>query len=172
MAGEIVIPLHLWPHRVNNANAVWDQLVQTTNLHDVAGWRMRDGEAADLNFRLTRPIPSNIHATPAAKIVMHWCTTSTSTTTQVRLAVRCLDVTYNTTSCDPAAWDDQLTVDDLNSGAFLENTCEVSLSSTAVTSGLGIRGILRRDATSGETNDTLASDIIITEAFLVADQAT
>jgi hypothetical protein len=169
MADEIVIPLKLWLHRVNNANASYDQLTQTTNNHMPDGIRLKDAETTDINFCLAYPVPSDINGTPAATIDLKWATASSDTSSNVKFFVRCLDITYNTTSMDPAAWDDSLTVLDASNGAYVENSCYVSLSSTAVTSGLQIRGIIRREATDAQ--DTLAADVIITQAFLVADKA-
>jgi hypothetical protein len=170
MAGEIEIPLALWPHRQSNQNAVWDVLTATNNNHQISGFRLRDGEIADLDAKLTRPIPSNIHATPNGKVKIRWATSSTSTNS-AKFFVKAIDIQYNTTSADPATWDDELTVIDANNGAVIENECEVSLAASTLTSGRGLRLLIRRDATSGETQDTLAADIWVTDALFVADQA-
>lgn len=170
MAGEIQIPLHLWPQRQNNANACWDQLTQASMAHMVGGWRLRDGEIADLNAKLSRPIPADINGTPNGKIRMHWVTSS-ATTDNVKLQVKAIDIQYNVTSADPSSWDDSTSVIDANNGAYIENECEVSLSTATLTSGRGLRLLIRRDATGTETQDTLASDIILTDALFIADQA-
>jgi hypothetical protein len=57
-----------------------------------AGWRCRDDEIADINGRLTRPIPSNINGTPAGKALRTiasgssiWWTAHTTRTRWTRL---------------------------------------------------------------------------------------
>lgn len=168
MADEIVIPLVLWNHRVNNANASWDQLTATTNNHMADGIRMKDAEVTDINFRLAYKVPADINATPAASILIRWVTASTSTVTNVKFFVKCFDLDYNVTSVD-AAYDDELTVLDASNGQYVENSCYVDLSSTAVQASKEIRGVIRRDAT--DVQDTLAADILITSAALQADKA-
>lgn len=169
MADEIVIPLRLWNHRVNNANASWDQLTQTTQNHMPGGIRFKDAETTDVNFSLAFPIPSDINGTPAATIELCWVTASSDTSSNLKWFVRCLDITYNTTSVDPAAWDDELTVLDPSNGAYVENKCEVTIATSLITSGKMIRGIIRRYA--ADAQDTLAADVILTSAWLVADKA-
>lgn len=170
MAEEIQIPLLLWSHRTNNTNCTWDQLTQSNNNHQASGWRFRDNEIADLNGKLSRPIPSNINGTPAGKIRIHWVT-STATASNVEWHVYVIDVQYNTTSVDPSSWDDTLTVIDANNGAYIENECDVSIATSTLTSGRCVRVLIRRDATAGNTDDTLASDCILTDAIFIADQA-
>lgn len=167
MADEIQIPLKLYPHRTNNANATWDQLTQTTNLHQAGGWRFRNGEIADINGKLSRPIPSNINVVPAGEIRVHWVT-DTATANDVKFFIYVIDIAYNTTSVDPAAWDDSLTVVDANSGQYIENECSVSIVTATLTSGRGLRMLMRRDST--DPADTLAADVIVTDVLLIADQ--
>jgi hypothetical protein len=169
VAGEIVIPMILWPHRTVNANATWDQITAVNNVHQAAGWRMRDGEAAELNFRLACAIPANINATPAAAFHIRWL--SSAATGSVHFYIHGLLVTYDTTSTDPASITPSHNVGDPTNGAYIENACSIPLSGITVTAGKGLRGYVYRDATSGNTEDTLAADVILTEMFLVADQA-
>jgi hypothetical protein len=170
MADEIVIPLVLWNHRVNNANASWDQLTATTNAHMAAGIRCKDAETTDINWRLAYKIPADINGTPAATINIRWVTASADVANNVKFFVKCIDVTYNTTSVDPAVWDDELTVLDASNGAYVENSCYVDLTAaTSVTSGKEIRGIIRREATDAQ--DLLGADVLITSAALIADKA-
>lgn len=168
MAGEIEIELQLYNHRVNNANACWDQLTQTTNNHMPCGIRCKDAEITDINFVTTRRVPSNVDGTPNAAIYIHWGTASTDTSSNCKWFVKVFDLTMNSTSMD-AAYDDELTVLDPSNGQYWENETSVSLSSTSVTSGKILRGVIRRDATDAQ--DTLGADVILTRAFLVADQA-
>lgn len=169
MADEIVIPLRLWNHRVNNNNASFDNLTATTNGHMVAGFRFKNAEAAEVNWCLAYPIPSDINGTPAATIEVCWVTADAGTTDNCKWFVNVFDVAYNTTSTDPAAFDDALTVLDASNGQYKENKCEVTLSATAVTSGLMLRGTIKRDAT--DVQDVLGADVILTGAFLVANKA-
>jgi hypothetical protein len=170
MAEEIQIPIMLSAHRVNNANAAWDHLTLTNNTRMEAGWRCRDDEIADINGRLTRPIPSNINGTPAGKVRLHWVTASSSTN-NCKWFVYLVDGAYNTDTVDPAAWDDSLTVIDANNGAGIPNECDVTISSATLTSGRGVWLLFRRDATVGESQDTLAADVLLTDALLIADEA-
>ena len=170
MAEEIQIPLRLWPQRTNNANAAWDQLTQTNNNHQAAGWRCRDAEIADINAALSRPIPADIHGTPAGKIRLHWLTDSASGN-NCKWFVFCSDIAYNVTSVDPASWDDSISVIDANNGQYIENECDVSIATSTLTSGRGLRLLIRRNATAGETQDTLAADVLLTEAIFIANKA-
>jgi hypothetical protein len=82
--------------------------------------------------------------------------------------VYCSDIAYNTDSVDISSWDDSLTVVDANTGQYIENECEVSISSATLSSGRGLRVLIKRDSTDG--SDNLAADVILTEALFVADQ--
>jgi hypothetical protein len=169
MAGEIVIPMILWPQRTTYANATWDQVTATNNVHQAAGWRLKDGEAAELNFRLACAVPANLNATPAAAFHIRWLSSAASGT--VHFYIHGVVITFNTTSTDPASITPSHDVGDATNGAYVENECSIPLSSVTIAAGKGLRGYVYRDATSGNTADTLAADVILTEMFLVADQA-
>lgn len=168
MAGEIQIALKLYPQRTTNPNASWDQLTQSTNAHQAGGWRFKNGEVADLNATLSQPIPTSINATPAAKVKLHWVTDS-ATGNDVKWFVYVVDRVYNTDTTDPAAWDDSLTVVDTNLGSYVEHECEVSITTAMIAAGRNVRLLIRRDSTDGA--DTLAADVLLTDAILVADEA-
>lgn len=170
MAGEIVIPLKLWLERDRNPNASWDHFHGANDKHALAGWRFDDNVHAEINWCLSRPLPADINATPNGKIRVHWGTTSTDTTSLLQWLCDMLDILYNTTVADPAAWDDQLSVQDASNGAVVENECEMSIVTATLTAGRGARGVIRRNALIGNTNDTLAATAWLTEAFLVADK--
>ena len=166
MAGEIVIPFHLSPHRTTNANASWDHLTQTTNTFQPFGIRLPDALASNVNCWLCRPIPTNINGTPGGKIKIHWVT-DTATGNDVKFFIYCSDATFNTTSLDPSSWDDSLTVVDTNNGQYVVNECEVSLSSTAQTAGLDLIVLISRNAV--DAADTLAADVLVTDVQYVAN---
>jgi len=167
MAEEIQIPLQLWPQRTNNANATWDQLTQTNNNHQAAGWRFKDGDTADINGKIAQPIPSDINGTPAGKIRIHWVC-GAATANDCKWFVYCSDIAYNTDSTDPSTWDDSLTVVDTNSGQYVENECEVSIATASLTAGKGLRVLIRRN--TGDGQDTLSEDVILTDALFIADK--
>lgn len=169
MAEEIQIPVVLYPQRTNNANASWDQLTQSTNAFQAAGWRMKDTEIAEVNGILARPIPSSINGTPAGKIRLWWITAS-ATGSDVEWHVYLSDVTVDSDTCDPAAWDDSLTVVDTNNGAYELNQCDVSISSASLTSGKQVILNIKRDASAGNGDDTLAADVLLVAAVLIADE--
>ncbi len=170
MAGEIVIPLKLWLERDRNPNGTWDHFHGANDKHSLSGWLFPNDLTTEINWCLSRPIPSNINVTPAGKIYFHWGTTSADTTSLVQWLCNLIDVQYNTTVADPSAWDDSLAVQDASNGVAVENECSVAIVTATLTSGRGVRGVIQRDATAGHGDDTLEASVWLTEAFLVADQ--
>lgn len=168
MAEELRRACKIYLHRVNNVNAAWTQMTAATNAHMAGGFLMPNAATADCNWCLVQPVPAGVKTPPAGKIKIRWVTTSADTTNTVRFAVKCLDIIYNTTSVD-GAFDDDLSVVAASAGQYIENECEVSLSSTSVVAGRGIRGLLERDP--AHASDTLGADIWVTEMEFVADQA-
>jgi hypothetical protein len=167
MAGEIQVPCKLWIHRVVNTRATYTHLANG-GAHTPDGILLPNAGAADVNGRTSVPVPADINATPAGKIKLRWVTASADTSSTVRFSVAVFDVTLNTTSTASAA-DETLTVTDASNGQYVENECEVSLSATTQSAGLGIRFVVTRDPANG--SDTLAADIIITDVLYVADRA-
>jgi len=127
---------------------------------------MPNSGTADLNGRISQPVPTNINATPNAKLRIHWVTGDTNTSNAVKFTVKAFDVIFNTTSVD-GAFDETLTVTDQSNGQYVENECEVALSVTSITSGKGVRFLVTRDP--ADASDTLGADVLITEVLLVAD---
>lgn len=167
MAEEIQVPIRLYPQRTNNANACWDQLTQSTDAHQPAGFRFRNTEIAEVNGDLTRPIPSSVNGTPAGKVRLSWVSASADTD-NCKWFVYVKDIAYDTDTTDPASWDDSLTVVDASNGQYVENQCDVSISTATLSSGRNVRFLIKRDSTDG--SDTLAADVILTGAIFVADE--
>lgn len=169
MAEEIQIPLKIFPQRTNNANCSWDQLTQSNNDHQPGGWRMKDAEIAEVNACLSRPIPSSINGTPAGKVRLHWVT-DTATGNNVEWHVYLSDVIYNTDTVDPGSWNDSLTVIDANNGQYIANECDVTISTATLSSGRGLVVNIKRDASAGNGDDTLAADVLLLDAIFIADE--
>lgn len=167
MAGEIQIPCKLWIHRAINTRATYAHLTNA-GIHTPDGILMPNAGAADVNGRISVPIPADIHATPAGKLKLRWVTASADTSGTARFSVAVFDVNPNATSTASAA-DETLTVTDASNGQYIENECEVALSATTQSSGRVIRFVITRDPAHG--SDTLAADIILTDALYVADRA-
>lgn len=169
MAGEILIPIGIWSHRVNNANGVWTHVTQTTNNFMPGGWLLPTDKAVDLNGQITIPVPNYVHATPNGKVRVRWTTASTDTTSSTRIFVKAKDIVVDTDSLD-GSWDDELYIDDVSNGQYKLNEGQVSLSSTVVGSGRDIILLFRRDK-PGTGADTLNASIYLLGAWIIADKA-
>jgi hypothetical protein len=167
VAGEIVIPCKLWIHRVTNPLATYTHLANA-GAHTPDGILLPNAGAANVNGRLTTPVPADINATPAGKLKLRWATASADVSGTARFSIAVFDLTVNTTSTASAA-DETLVVTDASNGQYVENECEVSLSATTQTAGKDIRFCIARDPAHG--SDTLAADIVLMDVLYVADVA-
>lgn len=169
MAEEIKIPCRFWPNTITNANGYYDVLNQTNDLFNPAGVVCADTLKVDICFISCAPVPADVNVTPAGKIRVAWITTSTDTTSPIQILPYVNDV-VDSGSLDPSAWDDTTAVTDTSAGACLRNEKDVTLTTTTLTSGKWVYGVIQRDAQVANTNDTLAASITITDITLVMDK--
>ncbi len=163
MSEKILIPFDLYPQEYNNANCVWSQLNISPNTHSPGGWLFRNGETADLNGSLAVPIPGFVNATPAGKLRIRWVTSSSDTSTTVTFTVKLESISPNSTVVNVSTFDVDTTVNDTNNGAGVENEAELALSGITLSSGRGVRLLLRRAGTT--------FDVLVTSVYLVCDEA-
>jgi len=170
MAEEIKIPCRFWPNTITNANGYYDVVNQTNDLFNPSGVFLADTIVSDVCFMACAPVPADVHGTPAGKIRIGWITTSVDTTSPWQIIPFVKDVIDGET-VDPTTWDDTTAVTDTNSGACFRNEKDVTLTTTAITSGKWVYGVIERDAQVANTNDTLAATVVITDITLIANKA-
>jgi hypothetical protein len=169
VAGEIVIPIHLDPHRSTNANGSRTVLDMTNDLHQPGAWRLPTTVAVDYSGGLAWPIPSWINATPAGKIYLQWTTASSNTSNNIKLLVYAFS-TAEGDALDPAAWTDSLSVLDTSAGTWKQNESFVSLSGVSQTAGKSLWIVVRRNK-PGESGDQLDAACFLLKTWYVADKA-
>lgn len=169
MAGEIVIPARIWTHRTQNPNGLYLPVTPTSELHTPDGWRLPYQVAVNYNLALPGPIPPGLAGTPAAKLRLHWFTASTDTTSTMRLFLYAESLVPNAGSLSISAWDESLSGDDVNNGAYIANELDIALS-LSVAAGRLLRFALKRDK-PGTGADTLAADAYLLGATFIADGA-
>lgn len=171
MASEIKIPIVLWAHRSSNAHGRWTHLDMADSGHTPKGWLLAYDVAVDLNGGLAEPVPTYVHATPAAKVRIQWTTASTDTSNAIRLHLFAKHLTPNTDVFNKT-WDDSaLVIDDTSNGQYKLNEVDISLVSALPAAGRDLRFVLRRNK-PGIPQDALAAHIYLVNAWLMMDKAT
>lgn len=168
MADEIKIACNFWPNPITNPNAVWDYLDQANDQFVPVGIRLKDDEIADICFEMNSPVPTNYGGTPAPKLRICWKTASADTVNVPQFIYKLKEFTPEVDSEDPSTWTIDSTATDASAGAYIENQKDIDISAVTFAIGDRCKGVLRRDARSSNSNDTLVADIVITDIFFIA----
>jgi hypothetical protein len=173
LAEELKIACDMWLAPESTNEAYYDVPDQTNDYFNPAGITVADGAVGRIQFRTATPVPADVNATPAGKLWVYWTTASSDTTSFMHLVWLVRDIADATESLDPASGDfeDSSSSQSTSGGAGLLNKTVITLSGSDLTSGKMLIGRLVRDASAGNSSDTLAAATTFIAIVLVMDQA-